>query len=53
MVTGPTHTNLIFDVVAPYDLPLSDSALAARIQQEIRQLDGSYFAVITVDKDFT
>ena len=53
MVTGPTHTNVIFDVVAPYDLSLTDSALTSRIQQEVQQLEGNYFAVVTVDKDFT
>ena len=25
VVAGPTHTNLIFDVVTPYDFPVSDS----------------------------
>ena len=53
MVSGPTHTNVIFDVVAPYDLPLTDAALTAQIQQEVRQLEGNYFAVVTVDKNFT
>ena len=49
MVTGPTHTNVIFDVVAPYDFSLSDAALSAQIQQQVRKMDGNYFAVITVD----
>ena len=52
MVTGPTHTNVIFDVVAPFDFPLSDEALTAQIQSQVRSLDGNYFAVITVDKSY-
>ena len=53
MVTGPTHTNVIFDVVAPFDFPLTDDALTAELQRQVRALDGNYFAVVTVDKDFT
>ena len=52
MVTGPTHTNVIFDVVVPFDFPLSDTALTEEIQRKIRSLDGNYFAVITVDKSY-
>ena len=52
MVTGPTHTNVIFDVVVPFGFPLSDEALTAQIQSQVRALDGNYFAVITVDKSY-
>ena len=50
IVTGPTHTNLIFDVVTPYNFPLSDGELAERIQERIRTDNPNYFAVIEVDK---
>ena len=52
MVTGPTHTNVIFDVVVPFGFPLSDEALTTQIQSQVRALDGNYFAVITVDKSY-
>ena len=49
-VEGPTHTNLIFDVCAPFELNLKDDELRARIETEIKTLDPSYFTVITVDR---
>lgn len=53
MVVGPTHTNLIFDVVVPYESQLSEKAVKARIQQMIKEEMGeSYFAVIQVDKTY-
>ena len=52
MVTGPTHTNVIFDVVVPFGFPLSDEALTTQIQSQVRALDGNYFAVITIDKSY-
>lgn len=50
IVAGPTHTNLIFDVVTPYDFPIADNDLAKQIQERIRRDNPNYFAVIEVDK---
>ena len=50
IVAGPTHTNLIFDVVTPYDFPMADNELVKRIQERIRRDNPNYFAVIEVDK---
>ncbi|MGN0400985.1 MAG: cation diffusion facilitator family transporter [Acetatifactor sp.] len=50
IVTGPTHTNLIFDVVTPYDFRLTDSELTTLIQQKVRQTNPNYYTVIQVDK---
>ena len=51
MVDGPSHTNLIFDVVAPFDLGMSDEELVkevfTRTQEELGE---RYFTVIDVDK---
>lgn len=52
IVTGPTHTNLIFDVVTPYDFPMTDNELVKCIQDRIRKDNPNYFAVIEVDKEF-
>ena len=52
VVSGPTHTNLIFDIVSPMDCGLSDQELADTIADKIHQCNASYFAVINVDKDF-
>ena len=52
VVSGPPHTNLIFDIVSPMDCGLSDQELADTIADKIHQCNESYFAVINVDKDF-
>ena len=50
IVTGPTHTNLIFDVVTPYSFPMSDRELSERIKRRIQKDNPNYFGVIDVDK---
>lgn len=52
IVKGPTHTNLIFDVVTPFDYVLSDTALIEQIQERLQQKDASLFAVVRVDKGY-
>ena len=53
MVTGPTHTNIIFDAVVPFRFRLSDREVESEIQAAVKQLDSSYFAVVQIDKDYT
>ena len=50
IVTGPTHTNLIFDVVTPYDFTMPDEDLIKLINDKIHAGNSRYFAVIDVDK---
>ncbi len=52
MVPGPTHTNLIFDVVVPYGCPLPDKEVARQIQLKIRAMSGNYYGVIQVEKSY-
>lgn len=51
-VKGPTHTNIIFDVVKPYNLALSDEALRQMITEKIAAIDEKYFAVIQIDQKY-
>lgn len=53
MVTGPTHTNVIFDAVVPFRFRLSDREVEQEIKSAVRGLDGSYFAVVQIDKNYT
>lgn len=53
MVTGPTHTNVIFDAVVPYHFRLSDQQVAEKIRDAVRALDGSYYAVVQVERSYT
>ena len=52
VVDGPTHANLIFDVVAPPDFPLRDNELIERVSEKLSKIDERYFCVITVDHAF-
>lgn len=52
MVSGTTHTNLIFDAVIPYDIKLSDKELKELISAKILNLDSKYRAVIEIDRPF-
>ena len=47
---GADSPRLVFDVLAPYDLSLSDEALTQAIQYAVSELDGSYRAVIRIDR---
>lgn len=53
VVAGPTHTNLIFDIVVPYEYRLSDEALVGQIQGRVaKDLGEGHFVVIQVDKAY-
>ncbi|MBO5056310.1 MAG: cation transporter [Lachnospiraceae bacterium] len=52
IVHGPTHTNLIFDVVVPYDYVMTDSEVVDYIQKKITEIDENYYVVIDVDKAY-
>ena len=49
-VEGKTHSNLIFDVSAPFELKMSDEELKRRIASSVSLFEPTYFVVITVDR---
>lgn len=53
VVKGPTHTNIIFDLLVPYRMPKSDAEIIAEIQEELTKAKDCYYAVIEVDRDYT
>ena len=53
MVAGPTHTNVIFDVVVPYQFRLTDQQVEEKVKTAVRTLDGNYYAVVNVEKSYT
>lgn len=53
VVEGTTHTNIIFDIVIPYQSEKSDQEIVSLIKTAIRSWNsGNYFAVIQVDHDY-
>ena len=49
-VIGQTHTNMIFDVVLPFDHPLSEDEVKAKISQIVHEKRENCYCVITVDR---
>lgn len=52
MVEGPTHTNLIFDVVVPTDLDKSPSEVQAMVEGIVHGMSGNLYAVVQIDEKF-
>lgn len=50
-VFGPTHTNLVFDVVVPPAFELTDSQIIQNISEKAKKI-GNYFCVITIDHNY-
>ncbi len=49
-VTGPTHTNIIFDVEVPFEDARTSKEISSVIEAQIKSLNEKYFAVINVDR---
>ena len=52
VVTGQTHTNLIFDIVVPRASLLKDDELRMLIEKKIKEENDTYFTVITIDRSY-
>ncbi len=52
IVDGPTHTNLIFDVVLPRKCTYSEQDFKNLVDSTVKQLDERYFTVINIDRDY-
>lgn len=50
VVTGTTHTNLIFDIVLPFESKLTPDEAKRQIEDSIRTIRNDLFCVITVDR---
>lgn len=49
-VVGQTHTNLIFDLVLPFDVKEAPDVVAESVKKEILKKRANCFCVITVDR---
>ena len=52
MVTGDTHTNLIFDAVIPYKTKGTPEALQDQIKQKVKEIGDQYIAVVQLDQSY-
>ncbi len=52
MVTGDTHTNLIFDAVVPFGTKLPAKDVKQSIEELVEGLEGNYYAVVHIDQSY-
>lgn len=50
VVKGPTHTNIIFDIVLPFDYQYKDEYVVDFIRNKLSALEGNFNGVISIDK---
>lgn len=51
MVPGKTHTNLIFDVVVPFEYKHSDEEVIALLEENVKEkIKGNYFLKVQIDR---
>ena len=50
IVAGPTHTNLIFDAVLPYDLTIPENELRYRIEDGVKTISSQYHTIVEFDR---
>ena len=50
VVVGETHTNLIFDIVLPFECKISEHDAVDIIEKSVKNLKANCFCVITVDR---
>lgn len=53
LVTGPNHTNLIFDVVLPYESKMTEEELIDTIKCKVKEKKNNFNCVITVDRNYS
>lgn len=53
VVPGPTHTNLIFDVVVPFDLKLKEDEITEKLNSAVSEWDDAkYYVVVSFDRPY-
>ncbi len=52
MVDGPTHTNLIFDLVVPHKCKMKKMEIFDLINTHLKALGDNYYTVITIEHSF-
>ena len=52
IVPGTTHTNLIFDVVTPFDEQLTRPQVAQQVCRLVEGMEGRYRAIIKVENSY-
>lgn len=52
VVTGVTHTNLIFDLVMPFDYSTTEEKLREMVDAAVKERRSDCFTVIQIDRSY-
>lgn len=52
LVHGVNHSNIIFDVLIPYDTKYDEDSIKYLVDEELKKYNKKYFAVIEFDRSF-
>lgn len=52
LVYGETHTNLIFDLVVPYECKIDNDVLKSIIDEKLSKEETNYYTVIVFDREY-
>lgn len=52
IVSGDTHTNLIFDIVVPYECGYDKNDIRKIIDENLKNMEEKYYTVITFDNEY-
>lgn len=52
VVAGPTHTNLIFDIVQPFDCKLKEQDIKNYLKDELDKEEIQYYAVVNIEREY-
>lgn len=53
VVHGETHTNLIFDLVIPYELKTTKNEIKSLVKEKIQAIDPKLIPVVHIEKSYT
>ncbi len=53
LVSGPNHTNLIFDIVLPYESKTKEYDLKENIKRKVKENKPNYNCIITIDRNYS
>ena len=53
LVPGPTHVNVVFDCIVPYEVKLEEDDIKQRITRVVQAEYPNYYCVITLEHSFT
>jgi divalent metal cation (Fe/Co/Zn/Cd) transporter len=52
IVQGPTHTNVIFDVVVPDNCPKTEDEVRSEVEEVVRSSGENFYPVIQLDRSY-